>query len=82
MKRVWIGLGLPVPSILAFLFVWSALAPRARISRGAIPGPATVWSEAVTLYKYAVAKAAKEAKEANGFRRATKSSSQRSRPTR
>ena len=62
LKEVWIGLGVPVLSIIAFLLVWGALAPKVQTSLGAIPGPAAVWSEAVTLHEDAVAKAEKEAK--------------------
>ena len=62
LKEVWIGLGVPVLSIIAFLLVWGALAPKVQTSLGAIPGPAAVWSEAVTLHEDAVAKAEKEEK--------------------
>ncbi|MCB1337254.1 MAG: ABC transporter permease [Maritimibacter sp.] len=61
LKEVWIGLGVPVLSIIAFLMVWGALAPKVQTSLGAIPGPAAVWAEAVTLHEDAMAKAAKEA---------------------
>jgi len=61
MKEVWIGLGVPVLSIIAFLLVWGTLAPKVQTSLGAIPGPAAVWAEAKTLHADAAAKAAKEA---------------------
>ncbi|MEZ5716553.1 MAG: ABC transporter permease [Paracoccaceae bacterium] len=61
LKQVWRELGVPLLAILAFLLAWSALAPKVQTSLGAIPGPAAVWSEAVTLHEDAQAKAAKEA---------------------
>ncbi len=62
MKEVWIGLGVPVLSIIAFLLAWGTLAPKVQTSLGAIPGPAQVWTEVITLHEDAQAKAAKEAK--------------------
>ncbi|HHS94507.1 MAG TPA: ABC transporter permease [Rhodobacterales bacterium] len=62
LKQVWRELVVPILAILAFLMVWSVLAPKVQTSLGAIPGPAKVWQEAVTLHKDAVAKAAKAEK--------------------
>jgi len=61
LKQVWRELGVPILSIVAFLFVWSQLAPTVQTSLGAIPGPVAVWEEAVTLHEDAIAKAEKEA---------------------
>ena len=60
LKEVWIGLGVPLVSIAAFLLVWATLAPAVQTSLGAIPGPSAVWAEVLTLHEDAVAKAAKE----------------------
>jgi nitrate/nitrite transport system permease protein len=62
MKQVWRELGVPMLAILAFLLAWGALAPKVQTSLGAIPGPAAVWAEMLTLHDDAMAKAAKEAK--------------------
>lgn len=61
-KEIWRLLAVPLLSILAFLLMWGTLAPKVQTSLGAIPGPAQVWQEAVTLHKDAVAKSAKQAK--------------------
>ncbi|MGH1368400.1 MAG: ABC transporter permease [Maritimibacter sp.] len=60
MKDIWTLLGVPVLAIVGFLLLWGALAPKVQTSLGAIPGPAAVWSEMVSLHKDAQAKAAKE----------------------
>ncbi len=41
--------GIPLFSILLFLLAWAWLAPQVQTSLGAIPGPAQVWSQAVSL---------------------------------
>ena len=61
MKDVWRLLGVPLVAILAFLVLWGTLAPKVQTSLGAIPGPAQVWTEVVSLHGDAVEKAAKEA---------------------
>jgi len=49
-------------AIIGFLALWATLAPTVQTSLGAIPGPAQVWSEAVTLHEDAQAKAESRAK--------------------
>jgi nitrate/nitrite transport system permease protein len=61
MKDLWRLLGVPLLAIAAFLLLWGTLAPRVQTSLGAIPGPAAVWTEVVSLHQDAVDKAAKEA---------------------
>jgi len=55
-------LGVPLLAIIGFLALWATLAPTVQTSLGAIPGPAQVWSEAVTLHEDAQAKAESRAK--------------------
>ena len=43
------ALFVPLLGILAFLAVWSVLAPQVQTSLGAIPGPTAVWEQAQTL---------------------------------
>ncbi len=52
----------PVLTILAFLMMWSTLAPKVQTSLGAVPGPAQVWEQAINLHHDAQAKALKVAK--------------------
>ena len=59
--EMWRLLGVPLAAIALFLLAWSALAPRVQTSLGAIPGPAAVWAEAVTLHADAAAKAERRA---------------------
>jgi nitrate/nitrite transport system permease protein len=47
--ELWRSLGIPIASILVFLYVWSVLAPQVHTSLGAIPGPAQVWQQAEVL---------------------------------
>lgn len=58
MGEIWRLLLVPVLAILVFLMVWATLAPKVQTSLGAIPGPAQVWSEAVTLHESALQTAA------------------------
>jgi nitrate/nitrite transport system permease protein len=58
--EIWRLLGVPLLAIAAFLALWAMLAPQVQTSLGAIPGPAAVWAEAVTLHEDAVQKAEKE----------------------
>ncbi|MFG6569185.1 ABC transporter permease [Sulfitobacter sp. 1A13679] len=60
--EIWRLLGVPLLAIVGFLALWAALAPTVQTSLGAIPGPAQVWSEAVTLHEDAQAKAESRAK--------------------
>ena len=53
--------GIPLASILLFLALWAHLAPKVETSLGAIPGPAQVWEQAVSLYADAVREGEKEA---------------------
>ncbi|PWE32953.1 nitrate ABC transporter permease [Maritimibacter sp. 55A14] len=62
MKEIWRLLAVPLLAICAFLLLWGTLAPRVQTSLGAVPGPAQVWVEAVSLHGDARAKAAKQAK--------------------
>ncbi|HIF78562.1 MAG TPA: ABC transporter permease, partial [Sulfitobacter sp.] len=60
--EIWRLLGVPLLAIVGFLALWAALAPTVQTSLGAIPGPAQVWSEAITLHEDAQAKAESRAK--------------------
>ncbi len=60
--EIWRLLIVPLLSICAFLLLWATLAPKVQTSLGAVPGPAQVWSEMVSLNEDAKAKAAKRAK--------------------
>ncbi|WP_170754704.1 ABC transporter permease [Ruegeria lacuscaerulensis] len=62
MSEIWRLLVVPLLAIFAFLLMWGTLAPKVQTSLGAVPGPAQVWSEAVSLHQDAQAKAAKKAK--------------------
>jgi nitrate/nitrite transport system permease protein len=62
MGEIWRLLVVPLLAICAFLLLWGTLAPKVQTSLGAVPGPAQVWAEAVSLNKDAQAKAAKKAK--------------------
>ncbi len=42
-------LGIPLVAIAIFLVAWGTLAPRVQTSLGALPGPAAVWEQAVSL---------------------------------
>ncbi|MGS4945275.1 ABC transporter permease [Meridianimarinicoccus sp. RP-17] len=60
--ELWRLLVVPLLAIAAFLVMWGTLAPQVQTSLGAIPGPAQVWSEFVTLHEDAQAKAEKREK--------------------
>ncbi|CUH43951.1 ABC transporter permease [Ruegeria atlantica] len=60
--EIWRLLIVPLLSIFAFLLLWGTLAPKVQTSLGAVPGPAQVWAEMVSLNEDAKAKAAKRAK--------------------
>ncbi len=62
MTEIWRLLIVPLLSICAFLLLWGTLAPKVQTSLGAVPGPAQVWEEMVSLNEDAQAKAAKRAK--------------------
>ncbi len=62
MGEIWRLLAVPLLAICAFLLLWGTLAPKVQTSLGAVPGPAQVWDEAVSLHQGAQAKAAKKAK--------------------
>lgn len=50
MREVWRQLGIPVLSIVVFLFAWAQLAPTVQTSLGAIPGPVEVWEQVENLH--------------------------------
>jgi nitrate/nitrite transport system permease protein len=52
--------GIPLVSIMLFVLVWAWLAPQVQTSLGAIPGPAQVWEQAVSLNEDAVRERGKE----------------------
>ena len=54
-RALWRLAGVPLLSILGFLVAWGVLAPQVQTSLGAIPGPAAVWEQAVSLHGDAVA---------------------------
>ncbi|MCE2510136.1 MAG: ABC transporter permease [Alphaproteobacteria bacterium] len=56
----WRVFVVPLTGILAFLFLWSALAPKVNTSLGAIPGPAMVWEQTVNLWNDHVSERQKE----------------------
>lgn len=62
MTELWRLLVVPLLAICAFLLLWATLAPRIQTSLGAVPGPAQVWAEAVTLHQDAQARAEKKAR--------------------
>ena len=62
MAEIWRLLIVPLLSICAFLLLWGTLAPKVQTSLGAVPGPAQVWEEMVSLNEDAKAKSAKRAK--------------------
>ncbi|MBO9447562.1 ABC transporter permease [Ruegeria sp. R14_0] len=62
MTEIWRLLIVPILSICAFLLLWASLAPKVQTSLGAVPGPAQVWEEMVSLNEDAKAKATKRAK--------------------
>lgn len=62
MQDIWRLLGVPMLAIAGFLVAWAALAPTVQTSLGAIPGPAAVWTQAVSLHEDALAKGVREAK--------------------
>ncbi|MBF0093558.1 MAG: ABC transporter permease [Alphaproteobacteria bacterium] len=49
-RELWRQIGVPVLSIVAFLMVWGALAPRVQTSLGAVPGPVEVWEQVGNLW--------------------------------
>lgn len=60
-SEIWRLLGVPLLAIALFLLAWSALAPKVQTSLGAIPGPAQVWEQAISLHEEAQRESAKEA---------------------
>ncbi|MEO1206039.1 MAG: ABC transporter permease [Pseudomonadota bacterium] len=61
LSELWRMLGIPLLAIAIFLWGWAALAPTVKTSLGAVPGPAEVWEQAVSLYDDHVEGRAKEA---------------------
>jgi nitrate/nitrite transport system permease protein len=50
-KKIWLLLGVPVLSIIAFLLLWATMAPKVQTSLGAVPGPAQVWEQVGVLHQ-------------------------------
>lgn len=50
LRSLWMALGVPALSVLLFIAVWAALAPRIQTSLGAVPGPVAVAAQARTLW--------------------------------
>lgn len=61
MKEAGRQLGVPLAAILAFLLLWSQLAPMVQTSLGAVPGPAQVWEQTLNLHEDHRRERAKEA---------------------
>ncbi|WP_420419375.1 ABC transporter permease [Pacificispira sp.] len=59
-REVLRQLGVPLAAILAFLMLWAHLAPQVQTSLGAVPGPAQVWEQMLSLHEDATRKAEKE----------------------
>jgi len=53
-------LGIPLAAIAIFLGIWGAVASQIQTSLGAVPGPAKVWEQVVTLYDEHVEEREKE----------------------
>lgn len=49
-RDIWRMLGVPILSVLIFIFSWATLAPTVQTSLGAIPGPAQVWEQVGSLH--------------------------------
>ncbi len=49
-RGVWMAMGIPAISLLLFLAVWAAVAPRIQTSLGAVPGPMQVAEQTRTLW--------------------------------
>lgn len=54
MGEIWRLLGVPLLAIAIFLIAWGTLAPKVQTSLGAVPGPAAVWEQAISLNADAV----------------------------
>jgi nitrate/nitrite transport system permease protein len=50
MRQIWLDLGAPVISIVAFLLIWSQVSAGIQTSLGKIPGPAAVWEQTKSLW--------------------------------
>ena len=51
MKKIWQFIGVPIVSMLIFLFLWQQAANNIKTSLGNIPGPVAVIEEAVLLWE-------------------------------
>lgn len=49
-RQIFINLGVPIIAVLIFLGLWSSVAARVKVSFGALPGPAAVWTETKNLW--------------------------------
>ena len=61
MGEIWRLLGVPLLAIVIFLLAWGMLAPKVQTSLGAVPGPAQVWEQAISLNADAIRERKKEA---------------------
>ncbi|EEB84537.1 ABC transporter permease [Roseobacter sp. GAI101] len=61
MGEIWRLLGVPLLAIVIFLLAWGILAPKVQTSLGAVPGPAQVWEQAISLNADAIRERKKEA---------------------
>jgi len=50
MRQLWLDLGAPVLSIVAFLLIWSQVSAGIQTSLGQIPGPKAVWEQTEALW--------------------------------
>jgi nitrate/nitrite transport system permease protein len=48
-RQIWRQLGIPVLAIAFCIALWAQVAPRINTSLGAVPGPVSVWTEAMNL---------------------------------
>jgi len=54
LKKIGQFIVIPVLSMLAFLFLWSQLAPRHKTKSGEVPTPSVVWNAAVGIWEFHV----------------------------
>jgi len=60
LKKIVNKLGVPLIAIAIFLAIWSGLASQIHTSLGAVPGPAKVWEQTLTLYDEHIEERSKE----------------------
>lgn len=59
-KQTITKLGVPFIAFVLFLVIWGAVASQIQTSLGAVPGPAKVWEQTLTLYNEHVKERSKE----------------------